>query len=170
MVLLLHGFPDCWLTWREQFQSLAEHYRYIFFTDIYNAIRYATFECVDCNVRVLCRFRVVALDLKGFGDSDKPFNKRLYKVEIIVDELKQFILALGVKTCSIIGHDLGGLLGWYMVALHGDIVYKFVAISSPHPNLYWNRGSRNSTLDKKWVCICEYLRDYVFVLSQSAYI
>lgn len=121
LVLLLHGFPDCWLSWREQIPHLAEHYR------------------------------VVAIDLKGFGDSDKPFNKRSYKVEILINELKQFVLTFGVKTCSIIGHDLGGLLGWYMVALHGELVYKFVAISSPHPNFYWNRVSRNSTLDEKWI-------------------
>lgn len=93
--------------------------------------------------------RVVAIDLKGFGDSDKPLNKRSYKVEILIRELKEFILALGVKSCNIIGHDLGGLLGWYMVALHRDLVYKFVAISSPHPNLYWNRVSGDSILDSK---------------------
>lgn len=121
LVLLLHGFPDCWLTWRKQIPCLAEHYR------------------------------VVAVDLKGFGDSDKPLNRRSYKIEILIDELKQFILAFDVKTCSIIGHDLGGLLGWYMVALHRDIVYKFVAISSPHPNFYWNRVSGNSTLDRRWI-------------------
>lgn len=91
------------------------------------------------------------MDLKGFGDSDKPINKRTYNVEILIDELKHFILSLGVKTCNIIGHDLGGLLGWYMVALHGDLVYKFVAISSPHPNFYWNRLSGGSALDRKQV-------------------
>lgn len=96
-----------------------------------------------------CCSRVVAIDLKGFGDSDKPFNKRSYKVEILINELKQFVLTFGVKTCSIIGHDLGGLLGWYMVALHEELVYKFVAISSPHPNFYWNRVSGNSALDGK---------------------
>ncbi|KAH0955423.1 hypothetical protein HN011_006652 [Eciton burchellii] len=121
LVLLLHGFPDCWLSWREQIPCLAEHYR------------------------------VVAIDLKGFGDSDKPFNKRSYKLETLIDELKQFIFTLGVRTCNVIGHDLGGLLGWYMVALHGDLVYKFVAISSPHPNFYWNRVSGNSVLDGKWM-------------------
>ncbi|EZA51772.1 hypothetical protein DMN91_003889 [Ooceraea biroi] len=121
LVLLLHGFPDCWLSWREQIPCLAEHYR------------------------------VVAIDLKGFGDSDKPLNKRSYKLETLIDELKQFVLTLGVRTCNVIGHDLGGLLGWYMVALHGDLVYKFVAISSPHPNFYWNRVSGNSALDSKWM-------------------
>ncbi|XP_035720214.1 epoxide hydrolase 4-like isoform X3 [Vespa mandarinia] len=121
LLLLLHGFPDCWLSWREQIPALAKYYR------------------------------VVAIDLKGFGDSDKPSKKRYYKIEIIIDELKQFISTFDVRTCSIIGHDLGGLLGWYMIALHGDIICKFIAISSPHPNLYWNKISKNAVFDEKWV-------------------
>ncbi|XP_076236572.1 epoxide hydrolase 4 [Calliopsis andreniformis] len=121
LVLLLHGFPDCWLSWREQILCLAEHYR------------------------------VVAIDLKGFGDSDKPSTTRSYKIEILIEELRQFILTFGVKQCSIIGHDLGGLLGWYLVALHDDMIYKFVAISSPHPNFYWNRTPGDSAFDLKWM-------------------
>ncbi|OAD56166.1 Epoxide hydrolase 4 [Eufriesea mexicana] len=106
LILLLHGFPDCWLSWREQILCLAEHYR------------------------------VIAIDLKGFGDSDKPAAKSSYKIQVLIEELKQFILTFGVKQCSIIGHDLGGLLGWYIVALYGDMIHKFVAISCPHPNFY----------------------------------
>ncbi|XP_046427970.1 epoxide hydrolase 4 [Neodiprion pinetum] len=121
LLLLLHGFPDCWLSWREQIPALAEHHR------------------------------VVALDLKGFGDSDKPANRRAYRIETLLDELKQLILALGVKNCSIIGHDLGGLLGWYMVALHEELVYKFVAISSPHPNFYWEGFTGDSIFNDKWI-------------------
>lgn len=89
--------------------------------------------------------------MKGFGDSDKPSIKRSYKIEILIEELKQFILTLGVKQCSIIGHDLGGLLGWYLVALYGDMIDKFVTISCPHPNFYWNRMSGNSVFDSKYV-------------------
>lgn len=121
LVLLLHGFPDCWLSWREQIPCLAEH------------------------------FRVVAIDLKGFGDSDKPSTRRSYKLEILIEELKQFILSFGVKQCSIIGHDLGGLLGWYLVALYEDMIHKFIAISCPHPNFYWNRTPGNSVFDLKWL-------------------
>lgn len=121
LILLLHGFPDCWLSWREQIPCLSEHYR------------------------------VVAIDLKGFGDSDKPATRRSYKIQLLVEELRQFVLALGVNTCSIIGHDIGGLLGWYMVALHGEMVNKFVAISCPHPNFYWNRMSGNSAFDGRWM-------------------
>ncbi|XP_015609723.1 epoxide hydrolase 4 [Cephus cinctus] len=121
LLLLLHGFPDCWLSWREQIPVVADHYR------------------------------VVALDLKGFGDSDKPLTRRSYRIEILIDELKQFILALGVRSCTIIGHDLGGLLGWYMVALHEEMVSKFIAISSPHPNFYWNGLSGDGAFDGKWM-------------------
>ena len=121
LILLLHGFPDCWLSWREQIPCLAEHYR------------------------------VIAIDLKGFGDTDKPTIKRSYKIEILIEELKQFISTIGVKQCSIIGHDLGGLLGWYMVALYGDMIHKFVAISCPHPNFYWIRAPGDSAFDLKWM-------------------
>ena len=121
LILLLHGFPDCWLSWREQIPCLAEHYR------------------------------VIAIDLKGFGDTDKPTTKRSYKIEILIEELKQFISTIGVKQCSIIGHDLGGLLGWYMVAIYGDMIHKFVAISCPHPNFYWTRAPGDSAFDLKWM-------------------
>ncbi|XP_076761310.1 epoxide hydrolase 4 isoform X2 [Xylocopa sonorina] len=121
LILLLHGFPDCWLSWREQIPCLAKHYR------------------------------VIAIDLKGFGDSDKPAAKSSYKIQVLIEELRQFILTLGVKQCSIIGHDLGGLLGWYMVAVYGDMIYKFVAISCPHPNFYWNRRPGDSVFDLKWI-------------------
>ncbi|XP_029031967.1 epoxide hydrolase 4-like isoform X1 [Osmia bicornis bicornis] len=121
LILLLHGFPDCWLSWREQIPCLSVHYR------------------------------IVAIDLKGFGDSDKPATKRSYRIEVLIEELKQFILTLGVRQCSIIGHDLGGLLGWYMVALYGDMIHKFVVISCPHPNFYWNRVTGNSVFDLKWM-------------------
>ncbi|XP_018402391.1 PREDICTED: epoxide hydrolase 4-like isoform X2 [Cyphomyrmex costatus] len=117
----------------------------------YYYMDFRTAGCPGGNRSHVSRNTTVAIDLKGFGDSDKPLNKRSYKLEILISELKQFILTFGVKTCSIIGHDLGGLLGWYMVALHRDLVYKFIAISSPHPNFYWNRVSRNSILDRKWL-------------------
>lgn len=89
------------------------------------------------------------MDLKGFGDSDKPTATRSYKIEVLIDELRQLISTFNVDNCSIIGHDLGGLLGWYMTALYSEIVYKFVAISSPHPNNYWAKINGHTTFDDK---------------------
>lgn len=82
-------------------------------------------------------FRVIALDLKGFGDSDKPHWRSSYKVEVIIAELKQFIHSLGAQKCTLIGHDLGALIGWYLVHLEPNLVSKFFAVSCPHPNVYW---------------------------------
>lgn len=120
-MLLLHGFPDCWITWRYQIPFLAEY------------------------------FRVITLDLKGFGDSDKPIWRRDYNLETLIEELKQFILALGASNCILIGHDVGGLLGWYLVKEHPDLVDKFIAISCSHPNVYWDYLPSSGVHNSNWV-------------------
>ncbi|CAG2057529.1 unnamed protein product, partial [Timema podura] len=97
--------------------------------------------------------RVVALDLKGFGDSDKPLGRSSYRIDKLLIELRQFISALGVSSCTVVGHDLGGLLGWYLVHRYPDLVDKFVAISCPHPNVYWDELSRSSTLNSSVVVL-----------------
>ncbi|XP_045482984.1 epoxide hydrolase 4-like [Harmonia axyridis] len=111
LLLLLHGFPDFWLGWRHQIPVLAEDYR------------------------------VVAMDLKGFGDSDKPQWRSGYRVDVILEELKQLISALGATNCTIVGHDLGALIGWYFVYKNPTLVTKFISISCPHPNMFWNTSS-----------------------------
>ncbi|KAH0540669.1 hypothetical protein KQX54_018939 [Cotesia glomerata] len=76
---------------------------------------------------------------------DKPTRRRSYRIEVLINELRQFISTLGVDKCSIIGHDLGGLLGWFMKILHSNIIDKFVALSSPQPNLYWDELCKNNS-------------------------
>ncbi|KAJ8939457.1 hypothetical protein NQ318_023083 [Aromia moschata] len=115
VMLLLHGFPDCWLSWRHQIPVLSTY------------------------------FRVIALDLKGFGDSDKPMWRSSYRIDIILQEIKQFTAALGIKKCMIVGHDLGAFIGWYLVHQMPNIVTKFFAVSCPHPNVYWNNVSQTYT-------------------------
>lgn len=94
-------------------------------------------------------FRVIALDLKGFGDSDKPSSRRCYRLNKVLNELHNFIVAIGEQKCTVIGHDLGALLGWYLVHLHPQMVEKFVALSCPHPNLYWTHLPRSSSFNTK---------------------
>nr|XP_023020332.1 epoxide hydrolase 4-like [Leptinotarsa decemlineata] len=119
LILLLHGFPDFWLSWRYQIPVLSQH------------------------------FRVVALDLKGFGDSDKPVWRSRYQINRILEEIKDFIHALGVSNCIIIGHDLGALIGWYLVHQTPELVNKFFAVSCPHPNVYWQNLS--NTCNYQWL-------------------
>ncbi|CAH1737094.1 unnamed protein product [Aphis gossypii] len=124
IVLLLHGFPSCWISWHHQIPTLSEH------------------------------FRVIAVDLKGFGDSDKPSARKSYRVEILIEELVMFLSMLGVdghNKCHVIGHDLGALLGWYLVNLWPNYVSKFVAISCPHPNVHWEYLPPSSFFNKNWI-------------------
>lgn len=121
LVILLHGFPDCWIGWRQQVPILS------------------------------CHFRVVALDLKGFGDSDKPLSARSYQISTVVTELRSLITSLGVRSCVIVGHDLGALLGWFLVHCYPDVVTKFVAISCPHPNVYWSCLPKASAFNSRWL-------------------
>lgn len=125
LVLLLHGFPDCWLSWRYQIPELSKN------------------------------FRVVAVDLKGFGDSDKPSWRKLYRIKIIVSEMEQLIHALGVTKCIVIGHDLGATIGWFLCHKSPELITKFVAISCPHPNVYWQYLNDNFSFNSKWVLMTQ---------------
>ncbi|KAK7870155.1 hypothetical protein R5R35_012718 [Gryllus longicercus] len=125
LLLLLHGFPDCWFGWRYQMPVLSDH------------------------------FRVIALDLKGFGDSDKPSWRRSYRIEVLLQELSAVIHALGYSTCVLVGHDLGALLGWYFVHQFPELVEKFVSISCPHPNIYWNELPKTNIFNERWINFCQ---------------
>lgn len=95
-------------------------------------------------------FRVIALDLKGFNDSDKPIWRNHYKPKTICRELANLVRSFHCNSVSIIGHDLGALIGWMFAHTNPDLVNKFVCVSAPHPNLFWNRlsapGINNSWL------------------------
>uniref|UniRef100_R4G7V6 Putative soluble epoxide hydrolase n=1 Tax=Rhodnius prolixus TaxID=13249 RepID=R4G7V6_RHOPR len=100
-------------------------------------------------------FRVIAMDMKGFGDSDKPQSKSSYGVQKLAKEFNDLITLLGYRRCIIIGHDIGALFGWFIVHLYPDIVEKFVAISAPHPNLYWSTLPSTSEFNLRWVQFCQ---------------
>ncbi|KAG4065022.1 hypothetical protein HA402_004145 [Bradysia odoriphaga] len=121
LALLLHGFPDCWLGWNSQISELSKF------------------------------FRVVAVDLKGFNDSDKPPKRHSYQPQLICEELSQFIKCLGYNSCTVIGHDLGGLIGWIFAHTNPDKVDRFVTISSPHPNIIWKNLHPQSQVNDIWL-------------------
>ncbi|CAO1421867.1 unnamed protein product [Diamesa hyperborea] len=119
VALLLHGFPDCWLGWRHQLPELSKSYR------------------------------CLVVDLKGFNDSDKPQMRYKYTPNYICQELMQLLEALNIKTVTLLGHDLGGLIGWIFTLKYPDVVNKFVSISASHPNLYWSQ-SKKALLNQSW--------------------
>lgn len=82
------------------------------------------------------------MDLKGFGDSEKPQWQSQYNVKVLLGEIRDLVQALGEEKCFLIGHDLGATLGWYLVAQYPDVFTKFVSIACPHPNVHWNNLSK----------------------------
>lgn len=120
-VILLHGFPDSWLGWRYQISELSEH------------------------------FHVIALDLKGFNDSDKPLWRFDYTPKKICEELRKFLIAISAKSVTIVGHDLGAVIGWTFTHTNPEMVNKFVSVSTPHPNIVWNNLPQSSPFNRSWM-------------------
>ncbi len=102
LVVLLHGFGDFWWSWRHQLTGLAER-----------------------------GYRVVSVDLRGYGDSDKP--PRGYDGWTLAGDVAGLIRALGHSEATLVGHAEGGLVCWATAILHPRLVRSIALVSSPHP-------------------------------------
>ncbi|OEL33354.1 Bifunctional epoxide hydrolase 2 [Dichanthelium oligosanthes] len=101
-VLLLHGFPELWYTWRHQMRALAA-----------------------------AGYRAVAPDLRGYGGSDAPAagDPGQYTALHVVGDLVALIDALGEKTVFVAAHDWGALTAWSLCLFRPDKVRALVALS-----------------------------------------
>ncbi|MGW0174602.1 alpha/beta fold hydrolase [Rhodococcus sp. NPDC003322] len=102
LVVLLHGFADFWWTWRHQLTALAD-----------------------------AGYHTVALDLRGYGDTDKP--PRGYDGWTLAGDVAGLIRALGHTEATLVGHADGGLVCWATAVLHPRVVRSIALIASPHP-------------------------------------
>ncbi len=102
LVLLLHGFPLFWWSWRHQVPTLAA-----------------------------AGYRVAAMDLRGFGGSDKP--PRGYDPRTLAEDASGVIRSLGERDAVVVGHGLGGLVAWTLAVVHPRQVRRLAAVSMPHP-------------------------------------
>jgi pimeloyl-ACP methyl ester carboxylesterase len=102
LVLLLHGFPQFWWTWHRQLRDLAD-----------------------------AGYRAVAVDLRGFGASDKP--PRGYDTPNLANDVGSIVSALGENDAVVVGSDLGGMLAWTMAATRPELVRGVVVLGAAHP-------------------------------------
>jgi pimeloyl-ACP methyl ester carboxylesterase len=101
LVLLLHGFPEFWYSWRNQLDALGKD------------------------------FHVVAPDLRGFNLSDKPANVDDYKIDRVVGDVIGLIDHFGAKQAAVVGHDWGGGIAWAVALKHPDRVSKLAVMQVP---------------------------------------
>ncbi len=102
LILLLHGFPEFWWSWRHQIVDLAD-----------------------------AGYRAVAVDLRGYGGSDKP--PRGYDGYTLASDVAGLIRALGERDAMLVGHDWGGFLAWTAAAFHPRMVRRIAVLGMPHP-------------------------------------
>lgn len=102
LVLMLHGFPESWYSWRHQFAALAE-----------------------------AGYHAVAPDMRGYGGSDKPHEISAYNQAEVVADIIGLIPALGAETAVVIGHDWGAPTAWSAAAQHPQQVRAVGALSVP---------------------------------------
>jgi pimeloyl-ACP methyl ester carboxylesterase len=102
LVMLLHGFPEFWWAWRHQLPALAD-----------------------------AGYRAVAMDLRGYGASDKP--PRGYDTMSLAADVAGVIRALGERHAIVVGHDWGGWLAWSMPGLAAAETRAVAAVSMAHP-------------------------------------
>lgn len=102
LVLLVHGFPQFWWGWHQQLIDLAD-----------------------------AGYRAVAVDLRGYGASDKP--PRGYDAPTLAADMAALVTSLGESDAMVVGTDLGGTLAWTMAAAHPRVVRSAVIVGAAHP-------------------------------------
>jgi pimeloyl-ACP methyl ester carboxylesterase len=110
LVLLLHGFPEFWYSWRYQLPALSSA----------NGGR-----------------RVVALDLRGYNLSDKPVSG--YDIATLCEDVRGAIAALdpsGMGRADVVGHDWGGVIAWALAIRAPDVVRRLAILNAPHPGAF----------------------------------
>lgn len=81
-------------------------------------------------------YTVVALDMRGFGDSDAPRKTSDYSIDVLCLDVVATIKACGYEACTLIGHDWGGMVAWNVSANFPKMINGLVTICSPHPRAY----------------------------------
>jgi pimeloyl-ACP methyl ester carboxylesterase len=113
LIILLHGFPEFWYSWRYQIPTLSD------------------------------QFKVVAPDMRGYGETEKPVKIDSYKIEKIVKDIVELVCKLGYEKAIIAGHDWGGIIAWCIAMMAPDVVEKLIIMNAPHPGVYSKHMLKN---------------------------
>jgi len=81
-------------------------------------------------------YRVVACDMRGYGDSDKPSGIAEYTLDKLISDVDQLITELGYEKCTLVAHDWGGIVAWSYAALHPERLERLIICNVPHTEAY----------------------------------
>jgi len=118
LVVLLHGFPDYWYSWRAQMPELAKH------------------------------FQVVALDLRGYNLSDQPKGVENYTIDKLVADVDAVLKHFKQEKAIVAGHDWGGMIAWSYAMAHPEKVDRLIVLNLPHPKCLQRELANNPEQQK----------------------
>jgi len=121
LVVLLHGFPEFWYSWRNQIDPLTE-----------------------------AGFRVVAPDMRGYNLSDKPPGVKAYDTDLLAADIAGLIRERGAERAFLVGHDWGAGVAWVTAMNHPDVVEKLAILNVPHPRRMLEGLRTFRQLRKSW--------------------
>jgi pimeloyl-ACP methyl ester carboxylesterase len=105
-VVFVHGFPDFWYSWRYQMAALSPH------------------------------FRTIAIDNRGYNESDKPRGVEQYAMDHLMEDVKAVIDDIGAEKVNLVGHDWGGVIAWMFTMHHQALVERLTILNLTHPRGY----------------------------------
>ena len=122
LVVLLHGFPEFWFSWRQQLPALAA-----------------------------AGFRAVALDQRGYNLSSKPRGLEAYRVSRLGRDVARSIEQLGQqRAAAVVGHDWGGGVAWTFAMRHPDQLERLAILNAPHPLTFLKHLRHPDQLKRSW--------------------
>lgn len=129
LVVMIHGFPDYWLTWRHQMDALSSNYH------------------------------VVALDQRGYNLSDQPPGAENYTISLLAADVAAVIRACGATEAVVIGHDWGGAVAWNFANAYPNMTSKLIVLNLPHPRGFLRELAHNPDQQKNSAYAREFQRD-----------
>jgi pimeloyl-ACP methyl ester carboxylesterase len=119
LVILCHGFPECWYAWRHQISAIAE-----------------------------AGFHVVAPDLRGYGQTDQPKSVEAYNILQLTSDIVGLVHALDHEQAMIVGHDQGAPLAWHCALLRPDLFKAIALLSVPYRARTWDSSPPTEILKR----------------------
>eukprot|EP00092_Neocalanus_flemingeri_P011589 GFUD01012490.1.p1 GENE.GFUD01012490.1~~GFUD01012490.1.p1 ORF type:complete len:340 (+),score=69.82 GFUD01012490.1:169-1188(+) len=102
LLLFVHGFPEFWFSWRHQIKHFKKNYR------------------------------VVAMDNRGYNESDKPAGIDAYIINNMLEDIKGLVEGLGVSKFTLVAHDWGGAIAWNFAAVYPEMLDNLIICNLPH--------------------------------------
>ena len=121
LVVLIHGFPEFWYSWRHQIPALVE-----------------------------AGYRVIAPDMRGYNLTDSPARTSNYTVDLLASDVVALIQHAGEQRAHVVGHDWGAAIAWQLAMRYPQHLNQLAILNGPHPKVFGKGFWRPSQLIRSW--------------------